>query len=452
MAELKLGPLDELPQLRTYGSILLAFPLPETARRSEVEDRLQAATDVLIKNFSYLGGQITISEASENTLNGNKHVPGDPAKGLKVTINDVPEEFFSYDEIINANAPASMLDGSILGQGNGYPDKITGNTLSPCLGIRANFLKGGLLLTFALMHAIGDGVSLGQVVKLFATACRGEDLPSADIKAGNIDRQLSLPSLRPDEQQLDHSHVYVKGPGGILCEDGNSLIEAPAMAWAYFRIRHDKLACLKSETSAMQSRNEQSIDISSNDAFSALIWRAVTMARSARLKPTGTTTCMRAVNSRRKLNPPLPEATLQNIITATYTTFDLEDFPTMPLAALARKLRRDLQAIDDHHVRSFTTFARSTKDKARISFGANLTPNDMAISSVIDLPVYTSDFGLLGKPQLVRFPTLTPTDGLIFIMPRNPDGGLDVAISIRVDDMERLRRDEKWNYYTEYIG
>ena len=452
MAELKLGPFDELPQLRTNTTLLLGFALSDTLDRAEVVDCLQAAINTLVDSFPFLTGQITLSEASEDKLDASKHVPGGHPPA--VILNDVSEDLPHYQEFINAKAPASMLDGGRLGQGIGFPDHSTGHTLDPCFRIRANFVKGGLLLTFALSHSIGDGTSLGQVIKMFAIACRRDVIPKADVEAGNMNRPLSLPSLRSGENLLDHSDMTVKAVAGHTTQiDKHEQTAAPSKRWAYFRISNEKLVQLKAEAWTDVSLDDKHVVISSNDSFSALIWRAITLARMPHLDPNVGTTILRAVNCRRKLDPPLPDATLQNVITAAYTRSSLQDFSKVPLGLLASKLRKDLLDINDHHVRSMATHTRSIRDKKLIRFGARFSSNDMVISSFAHMPICTSDFGpLLGKPGFVRRPTLTPGDGVVYLMPKNQDGSIDAGISMGEDDLERIHLDEKWAYYTEYIG
>ena len=455
MAGLQLGPIDELPQLRTYTILLLGFRLKDRVEQAEVMQCLQSATNALVREFPFLAGHTTLMEANEEKLNATKHIPGNDTYQVTVTHNDISELFPSYQTIKSANAPTSMLNGSMLAEGEGFPTKRTGSTLDPCLRIRASFVSGGLLLSFSLNHIIGDGNSLGQLIKMFAFACRGDNIPKAELEAGNVDRQGSIPSLRPHEPHLDHSNMRVKWTGvsdHATADEHMDQEPANSLCWAYFHISKEKLAELKAEASADASKDGEFVPVSTNDAFTALIWRAITIARLPRLEPDGKTMLMRAINSRRRLDPPLSAETIQNVITATYTAFNLQDVPSLPLRTLASQLRRDLQGIDDHHIRSLMTFVRSTKDKNSIGFGATCTPNDVVVSSFANLPVY-GDYGpLLGKPEFARRPTLLPTDGLVYIMPRNPDGSLEVTISIREDDMERMRRDEKWNHYTEYIG
>lgn len=455
MAGMPLGPIDELPQLRTYTILLLGFPLEDAVDQAEVMHRLQSATDTLVDKFPFLAGYTTIREADEEKVNATKHMSGKDANKVTVTHNNISELFPSYQTYKTANAPTSMLDGRMVAEGEGFPAKSTGSILDPCLRIRANFVSGGLLLTFSLIHNVGDGNSLGQLIKMFAIACRGDNISKADVEAGNVDRQGSIPSLRPHELQSDHSNMLVKGAGASDHATADGHMDQDTVnpiCWAYFHISRDKLAELKAEASPNVSKDSDYLTVSTNDAFTALIWRAITTARLQRLEPDGKTMLMRAINSRRKLDPPLPAETIQNVITATYTVFNLRDVPTLPLRTLASQLRKDLHGIDDHHVRSVMTFIRSTKDKNSIGFGASCTPKDVVVSSFANFPVYGDYGSLLGKPEFARRPTLLPADGLVYIMPRNPDGSLEATISIREDDMERMRTDDKWNHYTEYIG
>lgn len=74
------------------------------------------------------------------------------------------------------------------------------NTELPVFIVQANFVKGRLLLCFASMHNALDMNGQGIVMKMFATAARGEDFDAALIAAGKQDADTMVPLLRPGEE------------------------------------------------------------------------------------------------------------------------------------------------------------------------------------------------------------------------------------------------------------
>ncbi len=185
--------------------------------------------------------------------------------------------------------------------------------------------------------------------------------------------------------------------------------------------------------------------------LSALTWRAILTARLPKLEPGLSSTLVRAVNSRR-----FYRRSFQTAIWA------VGNFPLPPLSDLAQNLsitditafiRKEVNEIDDYHVRSFASFVKSELDKENITFSSPSPDTDMTISSWASLPIYPCDSGLrLGKPEFVRRPTFGYCDGLVFIMPKNLAGELDVAISLKEDDLQRLKSDAAWTTYADLIG
>jgi hypothetical protein len=63
------------------------------------------------------------------------------------------------------------------------------------------------------------------------------------------------------------------------------------------------------------------------------------------------------------------------------------------------------------------------------------------------------DFGLgLGMPESVRRPLFEPFESLAYLLPKRPDGEITAALSFRDEDIERLKVDEEWVKYAQYIG
>lgn len=454
MAEIPLGPNDELPQIRTYIQFVLGFPLARNISKAEVIDDLRSTSRELRNRIPCLNARLSLAEDDERKCNALKLVSDHNWEDDCVTVNDAVDILPEYEQIKAAKAPTSMLGSGVTGPIHQFPYRYEGATQNEALSIRANFVNGGLLLCFALLYNVGDGNSLGQVIEMFAALLRGDALDPDSIRNANLDRDAAIPSLRPGQPQQNHNyHIKSEGTGlGALDLSENSGKER-AKYWTFFRFSKKHMAKLKGECSEFTEIDEKAAWVSTNDALSALIWRSVTQARKVHFAGHKTSTLLRAINGRDKFDPPIPSSFLGNVIVCAYSTFTLLQMCSMPLSTLARQIRTDTAAIDDHRCRSEATFVRSVRDKSTIEFGSNLGPLDFAISSFAGLPVCEMDFGpLLGRPDFVRRPPSAPTDCLAYIMPKNRDGSLDVIVALRNDDMRRMRRDPVWAYYSDYIG
>ena len=141
----------------------------------------------------------------------------------------------------------------------------------------------------------------------------------------------------------------------------------------------------------------------------------------------------------------------------TYHTFTLQKLVEEPLGGVASQLRSAVEPKTStlaYDTRALATVLYRATDKSIVSFGATLDLSvDIMISSWAQLDCYELDFNLgLGKPECVRRPQFTPFESLIYLMPRTLDGEIAVAICLRDEDMERLRKDEEFAKYGTYVG
>lgn len=79
-------------------------------------------------------------------------------------------------------------------------------------------------------------------------------------------------------------------------------------------------------------------------------------------------------------------------------------------------------------------------------------PQNVVATSWTGVQAYTRyDFGW-GLPVSVRLP-VSPFEGVFYVMPGNrKEGGFDVAVVQEDGCQERLKVDEEWKEYAEYIG
>ncbi|KAL8806128.1 MAG: hypothetical protein Q9182_001529 [Xanthomendoza sp. 2 TL-2023] len=439
-----LSPLDQRPSLRTYTQLLLCFPIDTESHRSQVVGLLQQASASLVSQIPILAGKV-VNHKDPNihgpTSGTFQVVPYEHPDGSNVRVNVLPD-FVSYDELRRSQAPASMLDATILAPMKGFPDHYSDSDVTPVFIIQANFISGGLILCFAGMHNVMDGIGLGEVIRMFATLCRGEQLSAGDLELANLDRtQLPL-SLKPGETILEHPELLSQ-PDEEQQDDPKDL---PASIWSYFNIPAANLEELKAEGS-----KELTVEVpwvSANDAVTAWVWRAVTRARSSHIDTTKDTLLSRVVTGRRQLNIP---AYLGNVATCPYHRISIKTLTEEPLSKITQSVRAAANSVTAYYVRSFANFVAATPDKAKLDIGFHAPDRDLMVSSCAAVRAYDSFGELLGRADLVRRPT-SPWSSMLYIMPKRPDGSLDLLIALREDDMLRLRKDELFAAMAEYIG
>ena len=453
----ELGPFDQLPFLRTYTLMMLCFSLPPSVDRSELRSRLFRAAQTLTSSFPFLAGQV-IREPS--TQEGPQAHSGTyqirpykrPSENDSVClVKDVSDTSPGYDQIYEARAPASLLDGHTLAPLKGQPDHYTDSDPQPVLVIQANWVQGGLLLCFAGMHMVMDGNGLGQIIRLFAKACRGEDFSVAEIQNGNLPRANAVPPLALNQTPMLHPELRRCTSNATTAAYVGHCAEPDGLFWTYFRFSAASLVKLKEKASEGCQTDRKWI--STNDAVSALLWRALSVARASHLPPQEPLTLLRAVNGRRCLNPPVADSYTGNMVAGAFASMSRQDLThDLSLSAIALHVRKATLSNDDHYIRSLAHLIRSEPDKTTIAFEVDRADRDLIISSWAHLSVFESFGDLLGTPDFLRRPTLTPSEGYAYLMPKDLDGNIDVTLSLREIDLARMKGDRIWMSYAEWLG
>ncbi|OPB42680.1 trichothecene 3-O-acetyltransferase [Trichoderma guizhouense] len=433
----------------TYTVVVLGFPDQPGVQQDEVMAALDKAAIKLLEAYPFLAGQVVKRGQSATSSGKYEIIPYPPHDGVSpVRRKDCTDLCPSYEQILRANAPFVMLDGDILCPKKGMGYVYTEETERPVFIIQANFVKGGLLLCFASMHNALDMNGQGIVLKMFAAAARGEELDAELVKAGNQDADTIVPLLKPGEIGLDHSDLRKPSSLGQSGHHG-----APGKApWNYWRFPADKLAKLKEIASTGRTW------VSTNDAVTAFYIQRLTAVRLAanRVAPDEDVHCLRAVDGRRKLDPPVSEGYLGHLCgladTAWPTARELVDGS---LADAAISIRESLNRIDDFYMRSLATLINETEDKSTIFYAAKKKiGKDILISSWVQLHwLANCSFGTaIGVPDFVRRARLPELPDLVYMMPKNKEGHMDLGMSLFHEDFVGLANDAIWREFTELIG
>ena len=450
--------LGQLARLKTYTHVLLCFPIPDDLHRDSVIEALEAAAWKLTSAFPWLTSKVI----NEGGGPGNSGVfklapcPSFAALDTMIRVKDGSDVCVSYGNITQARGPFSMLDGKILGPVKAFPEiyKESQSDPAPVIAIQANFIKGGLLLDTATQHNLIDGSGLFQSMRLFAKAMRGDEFSDLEIQQGNRDRRNMIPLLGPNELPLDHSHL--RCPPMSENQQQPPATSLPLAAWHCFRFPAQKLAKLKSLTNDDISREpyDSSISfVSTNDALSAFCWRRVGAVRlNRRQRPDDFSKISRAMDARRAMQVPKEYMGQMGYNATCKLTF--RDLQKASLGTVASMLRKTVQGVNtEYSVRSWATFIANEPDKSTIMFGGSFNPDtDIVVSSLVHLELHSAEFGLLGKPELVRRPKFLPLESCIYIWSQTEAGDTDVLMCLNEVDVQALKMDHDWKEYAEYIG
>ncbi|KDR77104.1 hypothetical protein GALMADRAFT_210241 [Galerina marginata CBS 339.88] len=453
--------LGQQPGLGIYTQLCLCFSVPYASSHATIIYKLTNGLERLAAGFPWVAGQVVNEGAGEANTGIFKIKPLEKIPRLVVKDLRGDSSLPTMDDLRRADFPFSMLDESIIAPRRtipGSPDEPTPDA-SPVFLVQANFITGGLVLTFVGNHGAMDMTGQGQVIHLLAKACRGEPFTNEELASGNLARRDLVPLLDDSYEPGPELARQLVNPASFKPTEAN--VDAPTKStWAYFAFSATSLVDLKSQATKSLPTDAGAGYISTDDALSAFIWQRIAHARLPRLTSTTNTTLARAVDPRRYLSiPPTYPGVIQNM---AYTTSPLPELVSSPLGTVASHLRAavDPKTSDlGHRTRALATLLSRSPDKNVASVTATLDLSaDLMVSSWAKEKCYELDFGFElagggdGRPEAVRRPRFVPVESLIYLMPRRGDGEVVVGMCLRDVDLDGLRADGEFARYGKYVG
>ncbi|KAI6372908.1 hypothetical protein MCOR25_003592 [Pyricularia grisea] len=464
-ANIKLDILGQQPFFQhLYTQITLGFSLSTETNIQPIIDQLQTGIKRAADTFPWIAGQVVNHGASAgNTGTFNiSHLAGAPF----FTTNDLRDDSSSpsFEAMKSAGFPMEMLDQSVVSERKTFA---TDDGPREVLSVHAVFVKGGLLLTFAASHATMDASGQGQVIAMIAKACRGDIFSSEEIRIGNMARENLVPLLGDDYTpgpEVSSSQMSKEKSETATAEDATTTIPPPSGRWAYFNFSPSSLADLKDSATSTLPEDSTVPFLSTDDAITAFIWQSITRARLPRLEnPSEKVKLTRAVDVRKYFNVPATYPGLLQVLNF-HSREPQELVQPSSLGAVAGEMRSALFTTAKTgqewdlvgRTRALATILSRSADKSGISLTASVDPSkDVMLSSWMLLKSLfeDADFGpSIGKPVMIRRPSFDFVEGLIYLLPEMPEGGIALAISLRDEDMERLRKDQDFMKKATYLG
>lgn len=435
--------LGHLPGLNIYTQMAVVFAVQDDSSFSKISDTLSNGLKKLAEALPWVAGQVVNEGATEDNtgvfkLNPYKESPPLIVKDLR----DDPSAP-KFDSLKEAGFPFHMLDESVIAPRPTLPiDPALASEPEPVFIVQATYIAGGLILTFLGQHQVLDGTGQGQLIALLAKACRGESFTEEEVRTGNLTRHDRIPLLDHDIPDADVTQWRITAAGAPLKESAKS-------HWALFNFPSASLAALKNYASESVPKGY----VTTDDALSALVWQSVTRIRAPRLDPKETCRFARAVDVRSCLGvaPTFP-GLIQSMANSER---QLDALINAPLGEIASLLR---SAVDPktlaYETRALATALARTQDRRGWSFGGRMSfHRDVQLASWAKMDLYDLDYGSgLGLPESVRRPQFTTVESLAYLLPKDREGGVALAICLRDDDMDKLRADENFSKYGTYIG
>ncbi|KAI1270611.1 transferase family-domain-containing protein [Xylariaceae sp. FL1019] len=357
----------------------------------------------------------------------------------------------TYAQIKSKGFPLSAFPGDLLCRRFTWPSP--GERL-PAMDAQANFIPGGLLLTFNGFHVFGDAKAYYTWLETWAEECRrlqGETGPRNEIPDEFFtDREKHMkPSGRNPGKAEDHPEVMVLPftPPGFPPK----MISREHVGQV-FRLSGEQLAKLKADAAP------ETGFISTNDALSALMWRSVMSAQFSLEELEGEPTSFFniAVDARPRTDPPVHPRTLGNWLGWVGIQMPIREILAQDnIKAPALAIREQVKKLNDQYVDDMGTLFESVEDVNRVVATAFLdVPGFNCVqTSWINMGVYGLDWGktLGGKIQAVRSPDVGVINGGSLVLPKLADGGIEIIIGVESKCLPRLLEDPFLAKYTTAI-
>ncbi|KAL7107695.1 hypothetical protein ACP275_06G070700 [Erythranthe tilingii] len=460
LPDLKLS-VSDLPMLSCHyiqkGGLFTKPPFPIL----ELISLLKISLSQTLVHFPPLAGRLTTDDDGY----------------VYITCNDAGVEF------IHANG-SHICVSDLLGSADGdVPEAVKGcfafdQTVSyqghfrPILAVQVTELADGVFIGCAVNHAVTDGTSFWNFFNTFAEFSRGVKrisrtpdfsrdsilispavlrLPeggpkvtfSGDAPVRERIFRFSRESILKLKARVNYNNTPKWGDrdGGIdaaelMGKQNNDTLKFPDR-------KLTPLAWLRNAVSTREANvTNPTVEISSFQSLSALLWRGITRAR--KLPASKTTTFRMAVNCRHRLEPKLEPLYFGNAIQSIPTYASAGDVLGKDLRWCAEQLNTNVMAHGSCTVRKYIEdwerdprcFPLGNFDGAMITMGSS--PR---------FPMYDNDFGW-GRPVSVRSGRANKFDGKISAFPGREGGGcVDLEVILAPETMAGLESDPEFMQY-----
>lgn len=360
----------------------------------------------------------------------------------------------SYAELKAKGFPVAAFDPDVLCRRSVWPSP--GEKLPVSLA-QANFIHGGLVLTWCAFHMVGDGTSFHTWMKVWAEGCRhaqGDSTVTVELPdALWSDRQSVEKSSGRSKGLIENHPEYTVLP--FTPPGAPPKMLSPDHRGQVFYFSPEALAALKADASpAHATQPTDQAWISTNDAISALLWRTVMAVQSPldTLEGDPVSVFNIAIDGRRRTDPPVHPETQGCFLESVAVSAPIRAMlSTLSVADLAVQIRKAILRADKHFTDDVVALTEKLEDVNRIVLTAFLdVPGfNCCQTSWVTFELYSLNWGPLlgGHIESVRTPNVGIINGLQVVLPVLPNGGMEVLVGVELSCLDRLLHEPLWLKY-----
>ncbi|OQE31413.1 hypothetical protein PENSTE_c001G01221 [Penicillium steckii] len=422
--------LDEIKRVLNAGYAALCFRIPEVAS--------EAVPDT----------NITQKGVFKFELLEKENRPG-------IIFNDLRTSYkTTYAELKSKSFPVSAFDADIFCARTVWPSP--GERL-PISLVQVNFIEGGLVLSWCILHMAGDGTSFHTWTKVWAEECRqAQGLhisePIELAEAVCKDRERVMRSSGRNKGNIEDHPAWTVLP--FTPPGAPPKMVSPNHRGQVFYFSPESLEALKAEASPRNTSEPSDQKwISTNDALSALIWRTVMAVQSPieELEGDPVSIFNIAIDGRLRTSPPMHPETLGCFLEYVAVSAPIRQIlSSLSLADLAVRIRKAILRADDQFTDDVVSIVEKLEDVDQFVPTAflDVPGNNCIQTSWINFKIYDLNWGpLLGKIDAIRTPHVGCINGLQVVFPVLPNGGMEILVGVEESCLGRLLNDPVFAHF-----
>ncbi|XP_038699620.1 stemmadenine O-acetyltransferase-like [Tripterygium wilfordii] len=302
------------------------------------------------------------------------------------------------------------------------------------IGIKANiFTCGGIAFGVSFNHKFVDGTTISSFFKAWAATTARE----------NIDKEVCphsvAASLFPPDELFSAQMPFF--------DEITPKVEPKRRKMRRFVFDATAISSLKAK-----ARSENVPNPSRVEAVTGLVWKCLISVSSIISATQNPNSFVHLINLRPRLNPPLPEFSIGNILWRAVANYDpMKEITKELLPSLVKLLRRSIEEVNSDYLqdlqgeKGFKKICNLLEEGREIFSKSGKT---FAASSLGKMGFYEADFGW-GRPVWMTIgPIIQEAQvNAIYIMGSRCVDGIEVLIMLEDHEMEILEKDpERYAY------
>lgn len=446
-AHMKLSIIDQCV-VRCWSSYVLSFSVSEGQSFMQIHQNLSEGLARTLAQFPFLAGRISFKDIEKGTLELN--IREDAA--VRFNFRDISTQGIDFAQLVDARFPPSALNAlDVAPLPEPYP--LDG---SPVFIAQANFVQGGLLLFFAHSHQVADATGTSSIMNTWASHT------AAAEKGYPVTISASLREASMDRSRLDDSIPHADIPESTWATgmQKNARPSARLSSWAPGPVKNNPSTIWYVKPEGLEKLKEIAYPeegyISTCDALAALLWRQISKARELSKKGILDSTLYFVCDVRNRLSPPIRSdaicnATMKMLARQPSENFDMEMSLSLQKAALG--IRAAILGFSTTKYQKWIGYLQSAPTLNCLKPREKLTGGpDMVITDHSKVLAYPLQWGSLGKIACMRklWWSRSQPDSQCTILPRLPDGGMEVMTNFESDITEKMRLDPEFGQFLEF--